>query len=318
MIAQTAYDAHDVRGHALDGFVRGYACVERVRSAENSRASGAMPCQAVLLAVARPELPLSTEGKGHVRVFGRKDGCHRSCRRTAEYRNRSQSAQPRGLRPPLRPAHGIARSMPSAGTIPHPDTLHAMSDLSARVIVALRNYEKDNDLGALFDSVNALADTHALDDLIAVAEEHRDRHEIVIPVYERVTSQRPNDARALVVLANAYWLTGRGPEVVGELASRAIRADATNRAAWHLWALSEGDVRARVERWQQVTDRFPDDLLARAALADNAASLAGAEHDPLALDLAVRTYEGLWQESPTPTQRRALEETLATLRGWKL
>ena len=74
---------------------------ERVRSAENSRASGAMPCQAVLLAVARPELPLSTEGKGHVRVFGRKDGCHRSCRRTAEYRNRSQSAQPRGPKTPF-------------------------------------------------------------------------------------------------------------------------------------------------------------------------------------------------------------------------
>ena len=193
-----------------------------------------------------------------------------------------------------------------------------MSDLSTRVTAALSKYERDNDLGALFDTVRALAEAHALDDLIAVAEEHRDRHEIVIPVYERVTSQRPNDARALVVLANAYWLTGRGPEVVGDLASRAMRADPANRGAWHLWALSEGDVRGRVERWQQVTDRFPDDLLARAALADNAASLAGAEHDPLALDLAVRTYEGLWQESPTPTQRRALEETLQTLRGWKL
>jgi hypothetical protein len=189
---------------------------------------------------------------------------------------------------------------------------------SAQVLAALSRYEKDNDLGALFDTVRALAATHDTDEMIAVAEEFRDRHEIVIPVYERVTSQRPSDARALVVLANAYWLTGRGPEVVGELATRALRADPSNRGAWHLWALSEGDVRARVERWQQVTERFPDDLLARAALADNAASLAGAEHDPLALDLAVKTYEGLWQESPTPTQRRALEETLETLRGWKL
>jgi hypothetical protein len=193
-----------------------------------------------------------------------------------------------------------------------------MSTLSAQVITALSRYEKDNDLGALFDKVRALAVSHDTDDMIAVAEEFRDRHEIVIPVYERVISQRPNDARALVVLANAYWLTGRGPDVVGELATRAMRADPANRGAWHLWALSEGDVRARVGRWQQVTERFPDDLLARAALADNAASLAGAEHDPLALDLAVRTYEGLWQESPTPTQRRALEETLETLRGWKL
>ena len=65
-------------------------------------------------------------------------------------------------------------------------------------------------------------------------------------------------------------------------------------------------------RWRE---RFPDDKLARAALADNAASVAGAEHDPLALELAIRTYEGLWQEAPTPTQRRALEETLETLRA---
>ena len=49
-----------------------------------------------------------------------------------------------------------------------------------------------------------------------------------------------------------------------------------------------------------------------------AAGLAGAEHDPLALDLAVKTYEGLWAEASTPTQRRALEETLQTLKGWKL
>lgn len=193
-----------------------------------------------------------------------------------------------------------------------------MSKLSSLVIDALTRYEKDNDLGALFDTVRALAESHQIAELIAVADEHRDRHEIVIPVYERVVAQRPGDARAMVVLANAYWLTGRGPDVVGELAARALRADPANRGAWHLWALSEGDVRARVERWQQVAERFPEDLLARAALADNAASLAGAEHDPLALELAVRTYEGLWQESPTPTQRRALEETLETLRGWKL
>jgi hypothetical protein len=67
-----------------------------------------------------------------------------------------------------------------------------------------------------------------------------------------------------------------------------------------------------------VCSRFPRDQLARAALADNATSLAGAEHDPLALDLAITTYEGLMGEAQTPTQRRALETTLETLRGWKL
>lgn len=193
-----------------------------------------------------------------------------------------------------------------------------MPSLSDRLGDALARYESDDDLGALFDAVRSIARDADVDALIAAAEPYHERHEIVIPVYEHVTAARPSDARALVVLANAYWLTGRGPEVVGPLAERAKNADASNRGAWHLWALAEGDVRARVERWRQVTQRFPDDLLARAALADNAASLAGAEHDPLALDLAVRTYEELWQESPTPTQRRALEQTLETLKGWKL
>ena len=193
-----------------------------------------------------------------------------------------------------------------------------MSPLTEQLRDAVARSEKDDNLGALFDAIRALAQTADTDDVIAAAEAYHERPEVVIPVYEHVTAARPGDARALVVLANAYWLTGRGPEVVGALAQRARTADPENRGAWHLWALAEPSVRARVERWQQVTQRFPDDLLARAALADNAASLAGAEHDPLALDLAVRTYEGLWQESPTPTQRRALEQTLETLRGWRL
>ena len=154
--------------------------------------------------------------------------------------------------------------------------------------------------------------------LIAATAPFHDLPEVVIPAYERVVAARPNDAQAMVVLANAYWLTGRGADVVGALASRAIGADAGNRGAWHLWSLSESNPRARVQRWQQVADRFPADQLARAALADNAASLAGAEHDPLALDLAVRTYEGLWAEASRAEERLALEESIAKLKGWKL
>ena len=193
-----------------------------------------------------------------------------------------------------------------------------MTSLSDELSAALARYDQDDNLGTLFDTVKALAKAADLDALVAATDQYRDRAEVVIPVYEHVIAQRPNDARALVTLANAYWLSGRGPEVVGELADRAKTADPHNRAAWHLWALSEQSVRRRVERWQHVADLFPADQLARAALADNAASLAGAEHDPLALDLAVKTYEGLWQEAPTPTQRRALEQTLDTLRNWKL
>ena len=183
---------------------------------------------------------------------------------------------------------------------------------------ALAEYESHNNLGALLDAVKSIAKDADLDALIAAAEPLKERPEIAMPVYEHVIAQRPNDARALVVLANAYWLTGRGHDIVGDLAERARKADPSNRGAWHLWALSESNNRERMERWRQVSERFPDDKLARAALADNATSLAGAEQDPLALDLAIRTYEGLWAEAPSPAQREALEKTLETLRGWKL
>jgi hypothetical protein len=190
--------------------------------------------------------------------------------------------------------------------------------LSDQISSALAQYERDDNLGVLLDTLRILAKESDVDALVAAVEPFRDRPEVVMPVYEQIVDRRPRDARALVVLANAYWLTGRGPEVVGELADRAKAADESNRGAWHLWSLAESNVRARMERWSEVAQRFPDDQLARAALADNAASVAGAEHDPLALALAIKTYEGLWQEAPTPTQRRALEQTLTTLRAWKL
>jgi predicted Zn-dependent protease len=193
-----------------------------------------------------------------------------------------------------------------------------MSALAEQLQAALTRYDTDDNLGRLLDAVRALAKESDPDRLVAAADRFKDRPEIVIPVYEHVVAERPSDARALVALANAYWLTGRGPEVVGELAVRAKEADPDNRAGWHLWALAESDVRKRMERWRAVAERFPADQLARAALADNAASVASAEHDPLALDLAITTYEGLLNEASAPTQKRALETTLETLRGWKL
>ncbi|MDQ6717253.1 MAG: hypothetical protein M3Z17_02770 [Gemmatimonadota bacterium] len=137
------------------------------------------------------------------------------------------------------------------------------------------------------------------------------------PELERNVRQNPNDARALVALANHYWLTGHGPEAVGDLANRAIAADPENRAGWHLWALSESDPRQRVARWQQVSARFPLDDLAKANLADNAASLAGAEHDYEAVDLAVATYRELLATATIPEQRSALEKAISTLEKWK-
>ncbi|SRR6266542_2632265 len=134
---------------------------------------------------------------------------------------------------------------------------------------------------------------------------------------ERAVLANPTDARALVALANHYWLVGAGPEAVGDLANRAIAADPANRAGWHLWALTESDPRERVGRWQQVSARFPEDDLAKANLADNAASLAGAEHDYDAVDLAISTYEDLLTRASNSEQRTALEKALITLRAWR-
>ncbi len=135
---------------------------------------------------------------------------------------------------------------------------------------------------------------------------------------ERAVARSPDDAQALVRLANAYWLEGRGPDVVGEIADRARNMDRDNRGAWHLWALAEPTPRSRTERWRQVSEQFPTDDLARANLADNAAALAGAEHDREALELALETYEELLRTATHQPQRLALETALDTLRGWKI
>jgi hypothetical protein len=81
--------------------------------------------------------------------------------------------------------------------------------------------------------------------------------------------------------------------------------------------LAESDPRARLGRWQQVSERFPTDDLARANVADNAAALAVAEHDYDALDLAIATYEQLLSSAAQKEQREALDNALRSLRGWR-
>ena len=181
----------------------------------------------------------------------------------------------------------------------------------ARVV---EEYRVTANIGTLLDHVRAIAVGSDPEQLARAARPYVDMPEVVIPAYEYIVSKRPDDAQAMVVLANAYWLTGRGPDVVGALAGRAKEADDGNRGAWHLWALTEPDLRSRMERWRDVTRRFPSDQLARAALADNAVSLATSEDDPAALDLAIVTYEGMLAEATRADQRLALEATLRALR----
>jgi hypothetical protein len=179
----------------------------------------------------------------------------------------------------------------------------------------VEEYRVTGNIGTLIDRVRALRTRVTAEELTRATQPYQDMPEVVIPAYEHIVAQRPHDAQAMVILANAYWLTGRGPAVVDALATRAKEADSGNRGAWHLWALSEPSLRPRVERWLQVTHQFPHDQLARAALADNATSLASEEDDPAALDLAIATYERLLHEANRPEQRAALEATLKALRG---
>ena len=224
-----------------------------------------------------------------------------------------RKAQVWGVYLPLRPFHSLCCRQAQAGHVPNPP-----QDPAARLAAIVEDYRQHDNLGALFDSLRALARESEPALLIDISRPYRDIPEVVIPLFESITERVPDDAQSLVVLANAYWLTGRGPETVGRLAQRARDLDDQNRGAWHLYALSESDPRARMERWREVTEKFPADQLARAALADNAASVAGAEHDPLALDLAVATYESLLRDSKNSEQKKALKETIAALKRWKI
>ena len=197
--------------------------------------------------------------------------------------------------------------------MPNPPQDHA-----SRLEAIVEDYRQHDNLGALFDALRGLARDLAPEILIEISRPFRDIPEVVIPLFESVTERLPTDAQSIVVLANAYWLTGRGPETVGRLANRARQLDPENRGAWHLYALSESDPRARMERWREVTDRFPADQLARAALADNAASVAGAEHDPVALKVAIAIYESLLKDASNAAQKKALRETIETLKKWRV
>jgi len=193
------------------------------------------------------------------------------------------------------------------------DSSPPAADLGLALIV--EEYRVTGNIGTLFDRVRTLASQVDPDQLAQAAQPYHDMPEVVIPAYEHIVAAQPQNAQAMVVLANAYWLTGRGADVVGPLAGRAREADSSNRGAWHLWALAETSLRARVERWHKVTQQFPRDQLARAALADNAASLASTEDDPAALDLAIKTYESLLTEATTPEHVSALSANLRALRG---
>ena len=193
----------------------------------------------------------------------------------------------------------------------------ATSDFADQLAAIVSEFRAHANIAHLKHQVQALARSVTPDALVIAAEPYRDDPEVMAPLYEVVIEAQPENARALVILANAYWLIGLGPDVVGELANKAIACDPQNRGAWHLWALSEADPRARVNRWRQVVTRFPGDDLALVNVADNAAGVASNEQDYGMLDLAVASYESLLDRAEVPAQRDALDTALRALRGWK-
>jgi tetratricopeptide (TPR) repeat protein len=175
----------------------------------------------------------------------------------------------------------------------------------------------ETDHASLAAAIREIARDVSAEDLYEAAAYFRDRPDIATPLLEDVVRAQPNNSRALVRLANCYWLLGAGPQPVAELASRAIAADPQDRAAWHLWALADEQPRSRVGRWQQVVTRFPEDDLALANVADNAASVAGAEHDYEMVDVAIAAYETLRSRAKRDEERSAVDRALETLRAWR-
>jgi hypothetical protein len=192
-----------------------------------------------------------------------------------------------------------------------------LSERKARLDAMLAEYSSGSDIALLRSRLQEFVSATPAAALRDLIEPYRDDPEVAAPVYEKLVEADPRNAQAMVVLANAYWLQGRGPAVVGELANRAITVDPGNRGAWHLWALSEGDPRQRTGRWEQVSQRFPEDTLALAAVADNAAAVAGAERDYEMLDLAITTFERLRERSTETAQRQAVDVALRALREWR-
>ncbi|MGQ0640840.1 MAG: hypothetical protein ACT4P6_08765 [Gemmatimonadaceae bacterium] len=177
--------------------------------------------------------------------------------------------------------------------------------------------QRDGNRTTLSEALRDVTRNAPIDELYAAAEHFRERPDVAVLLLEDVVQAEPNNSRALVRLANGYWLLGAGPQPVGELASRAIAVDPSDRAAWHLWALAEENPRDRVGRWRQVATRFPQDDLALANVADNAASVAGAERDYEMVDIAIAAYETLRSRVQRDAERVAVEKALATRRAWR-
>ena len=201
-------------------------------------------------------------------------------------------------------------SCPAAAPYPHPSSVAVLRSIASSWPSCVDAYQRSGDVGVLFDQLKALAKRTAPD----VAQDGRRSPSATCPKSSSRSTSGSSPTRRTTRRRWSCWPTPTGspaavPTPSSSSPSRAKEIDPNNRGAWHLWALTQADLRKRVERWLEVTKRFPGDQLARAALADNATSLANDEQDPVALKLAIATYEGLLAESKQTAQRLAIEES---------
>ncbi len=101
-------------------------------------------------------------------------------------------------------------------------------DVHSEIAAAVDAYRADANMALLLARIERAARATDPETLVSAVEPFRAMPEVAGPAYEHIVAARPDDARALVILANAYWLAGRGPEQVAELASRAMAADPTH------------------------------------------------------------------------------------------
>ena len=88
------------------------------------------------------------------------------------------------------------------------------SELVSEIAAAVDAYREDGSITRLLERIDEAARTSDPDTLAAAVEPYRMIPEVAGPAYEHIVAAKPDDARALVTPANAYWVTGRGPEQV--------------------------------------------------------------------------------------------------------
>ena len=104
--------------------------------------------------------------------------------------------------------------------------LSPFTDIRAALGAIVQEYHQRGDVPRLLEQVATLAQAAPSDQLLIAVEPFRDMHEVAGPIYEVIAEREPNNAKVLVALANAYWLS---------VALNARHTGADNVQLLHAW-----------------------------------------------------------------------------------